>query len=187
MNLDLVAGLPMLEGERIRLRPLGSADSAALHAVFSDARVMAHWSHAPLRTMDDIAWYLRDIEAGGRHGTHYQWGIALRAQDATIGTLTLFAFDRQRRRAEVGYALARAYWGLGYAGEALRVALPFAFGALRLDTIEARVDPANVASLRLLVAAGFHDDGDGAVSPAGAEHGPRRCLSINKNNYIFNN
>ena len=183
MNTDFAAGLPTLEGRRIRLRQIGPDDLSALHAVFSDARVMRYWSHAPLHSREDIAWYLRDIDAGRRLGTHYQWGIERRSDVGIIGTLTLFGFDRGRTRAEVGYALAHAHWGAGHARDALRLALDFAFGTLLLTDVDARVDPDNAASLRLLIAMGFAQYSE-TPSPAGAEHGPRHHLRLNKDTYI---
>lgn len=177
MSVDLTDALPTLEGRQVRLRQLGGDDLVDLLAVFSDARVLQYWSHAPLRSAEEIAWYLRDIDAGRRHGTHFQWGIERVASAGVIGTLTLFAFDRRRTRAEVGFALARAHWGAGHAREALRLALDFAFGALLLEAIDARVDPRNAASLRLLVGAGFVQ-GQDVPSKAGAERGPRVHLHL---------
>lgn len=181
MNGEATAGLPTLEGRQVRLRQLGPDDLGALHAVFSDARVMRYWSHAPLHSRDDIAWYLRDIDAGRRHGTHFQWGIERRACAGIIGTLTLFGFDRARSRAEVGYALAQAHWGAGHARDAVRLGLDFAFQLLSLQAVEARVDRGNAASLRLLVALGFVRD-DIAPS-ARIEHDGRLRFILNNDSH----
>ena len=48
-----------------------------------------------------------------------KWGIALRTDDQLIGSITLFNLDFNHRRAEIGYALGRDYWGQGYMHEAL--------------------------------------------------------------------
>ena len=51
---------------------------------------------------------------------------------------------------EVGYTLARAAWGRGYATEAARAVLRWGFAGLRLPRVVAVADPANRASLRVL-------------------------------------
>lgn len=68
-------------------------------------------------------------------------------------------FDFTHRRAEVGYALGRAYWGHGYIQEALHALLDYAFGVLGLHRIEADVDPRNAASIRTLERLGFQREG----------------------------
>lgn len=161
--MDRSRELPTLEGSRIRLRQLGADDVPALFAVFSDAHVMRYWSHSPLRTLEQAKWYLRDIDAGRASGSHAQWGIAGTEDDVVIGATILFAFDRKRRRAHIGYALAHEHWGEGYATEALTLLLAHAFTSLSLSAIEADVDERNVASRGLLEKLGFKDSGERSV------------------------
>ena len=177
--------LPTLEGSRLRLRQLRADDVPALFAVFSDARVMRYWSHAPFRTLDQAAWYLRDIDAGRVTGTHYQWGIVRRSDDRVIGTATLFAFDRPRRRAAIGYALAFEHWGNGYALEALQRLIAFAFSRLSLQRIEADIDARNTASLRLAGKLGFRQSsGQDASRPVSDETRPELKHFIDKYTFI---
>lgn len=141
-------GLPVLAG-----------DAEALWAIFSDADTLRYWSHEPFATRDQIAEYLAGIDAGCADGTLFQWAIADAATDALLGTLTLYAWDREHRRAEIGFLLGRAHWGRGLAAEALRAALAFAFGPMNLHRVEANVDPENAASLALLARLGFREEG----------------------------
>lgn len=65
-----------------------------------------------------------------------------------------------RCRAEVGYAIARKYWGQGFATKAVTRALRIAFGELEgVKRIQALVLPENVASQRVLHKAGFVREG----------------------------
>ena len=72
---------------------------------------------------------------------------------------TLWLDRGAMRRAEIGFALARAHWGHRYAGEALALLFEHAFGALGLRRIEADVDPRNLASCRLMEKLGFQREG----------------------------
>jgi RimJ/RimL family protein N-acetyltransferase len=72
---------------------------------------------------------------------------------------------------EVGWRLARPYWGRGYAREAAAAALAFGFGELGLKEIVAMTVPANTRSLRVMERLGMtrdpRDDFEHPALPAG--------------------
>lgn len=88
-----------------------------------------------------------------------QWGIERREDGALMGTCTLFQFHRASRRAEMGYALGRPFWGKGYMHEALRALVAYAFETLNLNRLEADVDPRNNTSAKTLERLGFQKEG----------------------------
>jgi [ribosomal protein S5]-alanine N-acetyltransferase len=158
--LPAVGVLPTLQGRRLALRQLSGRDVPALFEVFSDPQVMHYWSHPPLATLADAQWYWANLEAGRRHRTLWQWGIAVRDGDTIVGTVSLFAVDPIRRQAELGYAVGSAYWRRGHASEALHLAITYAWRALDLNRLEADVDVRNLASCRLLEKLGFRHAGE---------------------------
>lgn len=152
--------LPTLESERARLRWLTLADAPSLFAIFSDPEVMRFWSTLPLAKLDEAEAMVEQIQAGFHAHRFYQWGIARKVDDAVIGTVSLYQVNQANRRAELGFALARAHWGQGWAREAVGAAIAFAFSEpLDLARLEADVDPDNHASLRLLERCGFQREG----------------------------
>ena len=72
---------------------------------------------------------------------------------------------------EIGWRLAPAHWGLGYATEAARAALTFGFDQAALEEIYSWTVPANVRSQRVMEKLGMtHDpacDFDHPLVPAG--------------------
>lgn len=153
--LPAVSALPTLCGPHLILRQLAERDLADLYGVLSDPLVMRYWSHPPLASPADAVWYFANLEAGRRDRRFWQWGVTVRDDDAVIGTVSLFAADAVRRRAELGYAIASARWRRGHASEAVRLAIAHATGALGLRTLRADVDARNLASCRLLETLGF--------------------------------
>jgi [ribosomal protein S5]-alanine N-acetyltransferase len=141
------------------LRWLEPRDVDALFEIYSDVEVTRFWSSAAMRRKAEARRLLREIREEHRARRLHEWGVALRDGDRVIGTCTLFNFDAENRRAEVGFALARAWWGRGLMGEALTLLLDFAFGMLGMRRIEADVDPRNRASLALLERLGFRHEG----------------------------
>lgn len=148
-----------LHTPRLRLRPMVQRDAPALLAMFSDPQVMQFWSSTPWTSLARARSYLREEKKALASGTYLRLGIERREDAVLLGMCTLFDFMRQCRRAEIGYALARAHWGRGYMHEALGELLRYGFEELDLHRVEADIDPRNEASARSLERHGFRAEG----------------------------
>jgi ribosomal-protein-alanine N-acetyltransferase len=71
----------------------------------------------------------------------------------------LWRMDKENHRAEIGYLLDPEYQGRGLAAEALHAVLIYGFKELKFHAVEANVDPMNEASKKLLLKAGFVQEG----------------------------
>jgi RimJ/RimL family protein N-acetyltransferase len=151
--------LPTIPALRVVLRHLTEDDVDALFAIFSNPEVMRYWSTLPMTDRREALDLLEHVHGSFRRGTLFQWGVARRGDDLVIGTCTLFNFETDNRRAEIGYALGREHWGQGYMREALEALLGYAFGELDLQRLEADVDPRNSSSIRSLERLGFQREG----------------------------
>lgn len=141
--------LPEIETARLRLRELRDSDADALYAVFSDPAVMRYWSGSAWTTREQALAHVARMREGRAQVEYYPWGIATLHDDALIGTASLFEIQREHGRGMIGYALASAQQGHGYALEAARAMLRFAFDVLELQRIEIDTDPDNAASRKL--------------------------------------
>lgn len=161
---------PMLETQRLRLRPYEAGDFEAYAAIFAEPEVMRHLGGAPLSR--EAAWtrFLRQIGLWRTHGFG-AFAVTLRDDGRLIGTAGFHELKRDLSPSlegtlEAGWVFAGAAQGRGFAGEAMRAAMAWA-GAehpgLRMTCI---VDPENAASLRLAARLGF-------VRIAQAEYGGR--------------
>lgn len=76
----------------------------------------------------------------------------------TIGYcgLTHFSDIEGQPEIEVGYRLARAWWGQGFATEAARGVRNYAFHSLGLSRLVSLIEPSNTASLRVAAKLGMH-------------------------------
>jgi len=151
--------LPAITTPRVILRWISEDDIDGLYEVFSDPRVMRYWSSGPLANREAAVQLQREIAAGNKNESMLKWGIALRESNTLIGTTTLFNLNLDNGRAEIGYAMASAYWGNGYMNEALQGLLSHAFDVMNLRRLEADVDPRNAASIRTLERLGFQREG----------------------------
>ncbi|MFN3792423.1 GNAT family N-acetyltransferase [Massilia sp.] len=150
---------PILTTERLTLRPMTMRDAADLFAVFSDPAVVRYWSAEPWTSISFAENAIARALDGYRDQSEVRFGIELAETGLLIGTVNLHHFFPQNRRCELGYALGSPHWGKGYATEALEVALDYGFHELRLNRVEADIDPRNGASAAVLERLGFRKEG----------------------------
>jgi [ribosomal protein S5]-alanine N-acetyltransferase len=159
MTALLFTRLPTLDTERLLLRALTMADAADLFAYASDPAVARYTSWEPHHTLTRSRRFLESVRRAYQQGRVAPWGIVHRADGRLIGTCGFVSWQPEHRRAEIGYALARPYWGQGYATEAVRAVITFGFTRARLNRIQAICLPENVASARVLEKAGMSLEG----------------------------
>lgn len=146
---------PTLATARLRLRPFADTDAGDLYALQSNATVLRYWDSPPWTDPARTWRFLEVCRQMEEEGT----GVRLvleRADDGVfLGWITLNRWNPDFRSASLGYCLAEAAWGHGYATEAARALLDWAFGALDLNRVQAEVDTRNPASARVLEKLGF--------------------------------
>jgi ribosomal-protein-alanine N-acetyltransferase len=149
----------VLTTPRLTLRWIDERDTAAQFAIFSDPAVMRYWSSEPWTDMAQAdEWMARTLGAY-RDGSGLRFGVELKETGELIGNVNLYGFFERNRRCESGYVLASAHWGRGYASEAFKAVLAYAFRELDLNRVEADIDPRNTASARVLERLGFRQEG----------------------------
>ena len=151
----LPPAIPVLETARLVCRETRNEDAAALFEIHSNPEVMRYWSTPPMQHLGEAEARVKLVRGHAAAGT----GFEQREDTRVIGTLSLFRFDQQNDRAEIGYVLGRAFWGKGFMHEALTALIEFAFGAMELRRLEADTDPRNGASIRALERLGFAREG----------------------------
>ncbi len=145
--------------QRLHLRPLRERDARALFDIHSDPEFARYWSSAPWTELAQAEQLIRQDQLDLERGEHVRLGLVRRADEALLGTCTLYKIHPDNRRAELGYGLAPRYWGQGYASEAVGALLDWGFGPLDLNRVEADIDPENGASAKLLRRLGFQLEG----------------------------
>lgn len=150
---------PLLDSQRVRLRPLRESDVDDVFCVYGDSAVMRYWSTPVFRERAQAQRLIEQVRRSFATRTLVEWGIVRPEDDVVLGTCSIFRIEPVHRRAEIGFALRRDDWGRGIASEAVATTVEFAFGPLDLIRIEADVDPRNDRSIRLLERLGFQREG----------------------------
>lgn len=140
-----------LETERLILRPVLVSDQTALEAVFCDPEVMRYGPGA--QSPDWVREWIQKCRADAeKNGGLRSWAVVIRTTDTVVGYCGLLHLPDLdgRPEVEIGYRLAQAHRGHGYATEAAAAVLKHGLEALALKRLVARVDPHNSASIRVV-------------------------------------
>jgi ribosomal-protein-alanine N-acetyltransferase len=159
---DPFAAFPRLATARLILRQPVPEDATDLHAALSDPEVTRYLPFGPRDTLSETQAYLAGVEGHFRDHTAIVWTIVRRDEQregAAIGLAYFLHWSPEHARAEVGYLLARAVWGQGYATEALRALLAFSFEVAGCNRVEAWYQVENRASGRAMEKAGMRFEG----------------------------
>jgi len=149
----------MLRTDRLVLREWRDSDLEAFAALNADPAVMRHFP-ALLSREESDAGAGRIRAAFDRQGWGF-WAVDLPGEAAFIGFVGIGSprFEAHFTPCvEIGWRLAAAYWGHGYATEGARAALGFGFEVLGLDEIVAMTVPGNRASRRVMEKLGMQYD-----------------------------
>lgn len=154
----LFAPFPVLTTPRLILRALRPTDLDDLYEYASDPEIDQYvpWEHYKNieEARENLNEFLEEYEKDGFGA----WGIEHRADKKLIGIININK-PGYNRRVEVGYTIARAYWGQGLATEALKALIQYGFERLDLARIEAVVLPENLASASVLEKSGMQFEG----------------------------
>lgn len=139
----------MIETQRLILRSFTSDDLDELALIGSDPEVMRFIGDGKPQSREQTAARLNSIiEHRNRHGFGV-FAVVDKASGALMGYCGLQFLDNTPE-IEVGYRLAKRFWGMGFASEAATASLRYGFEELGLDRIVAVVQPENFASQRVL-------------------------------------
>jgi RimJ/RimL family protein N-acetyltransferase len=140
----------ILKTNRLIVRQFRLSDAEAMNRVFGDAAVM-RFGDGPQSPEWVYDWLSRCFENYRQRSGLGVWAVVEKGSAETMGYCGLFFFPDVggQPETELGYRLARSYWGRGYATEAARAVRDYAFNTLRLPRLIALIDPQNVASIRV--------------------------------------
>lgn len=152
------------KGSPVYIRFFEPADAEALLALhvrnrdfFQTYMSIRDESFFTLEAQSDI---IRQWSDERNQDHRYAFGIFLAETDELIGQISLFNVIRGPvQKGTMGYCLDQGHNGKGYASEAVRLIVNFAFKEAGLHRIEAGVMPRNGGSMRVLEKAGFRPEG----------------------------
>lgn len=151
---------PTIEAERLVLRPIQPEDAGDIQRLAGEFAIADTTLNMPHPYEEGMAeeWIARQQKSIAS-GETINWGIRLRETDELIGVISLEQISLRHRNAVTGYWIATGHWGRGYATEALKAVLGFAFETLDLNKVHCEHFTRNPASGRVMRKAGMRHEG----------------------------
>lgn len=157
-----------LKSARLGFREWSEGDIELAWAIWGDDQV-SKFVGGPFTREQIRERLVREISNQKTHGIQY-WPFFLLGGGAHAGCCGLKPYKPESRVYETGFYVRREFWGKGYALEAARAVIGYAFGHLRAAGIFAGHNPANDASCILLSKLGFKYTHDEFYQPTGLYH-----------------
>ena len=144
-----------LETERLLLRRLTNDDFEEVIALRGNPETMKFIPRPLVKTKEDALEHLRMMEEKIINNTGINWGITIKGNLKIIGIIGHYKIQPENHRSEIGYMMLPEFNGKGYMSEAIKAVLVYGFDQLNLHSVEAVIDPDNVASEKILQKIGF--------------------------------
>lgn len=140
----------IVQTERLFLRHFHLFDHEPMFHIFGDAEVMRFGDGVQTKAWVHH-WLTSCLDQYYHHWGFGPYAVVEQRTREVIGYCGLFFLPdiNGQPEIELGYRLARATWGYGYATEAARAVRDFAFQTLCLKRLIAMIDPQNLASVRV--------------------------------------
>ena len=172
-----------METERISLRPWQESDAEALFKYASDPEVGPRAGWPPHKSVEESLEVIRNV-----FSTEGMWAIIWKESGEAIGCVGYLPASSSNLKiaedhAEVGYWIARPYWGKGICTEALQLVIDYCFKEKGFTTLWGDYFPSNPASGRVMEKCGFVDTGKETLCPnleVGSDR-PVRVMQLKRN------
>jgi len=154
------APFPELKTQRLLLRKLEKTDANEMFFLRSNENVLRYIGREPAKTIAEAEEFINKINNFVDENESILWGIALlNDPSVVIGTICIWNFKKEHYRGEIGYVLHPDHWRKGIMKESINVVVDYGFTVLGLHSIEALLDPENIASSSVLESTGFIKEG----------------------------
>ena len=154
-----------METNRILLRPWRESDAATLFKYASDPEVGPRAGWPPHKSVEESLEIIRTV-----FRTETMWAVELKETGEAIGCVGYLPaaasnLEIPSDQCEVGYWIARTYWGKGICTEAMRLVVDYCLNEKGFSVLWGTYFPSNPASGRVMEKCGFADTGRETLCP----------------------
>ena len=141
----------------IVIKQFAKSDESLFCDFFNDPEVMRY---LPAFNAEDYKTLFAKTFVDYENGPFGRWGVFDAITGDCIGNCLLRIFEEDHSAYEIGYSIAKAYWGKGIGSEIAAALVDYAFAHTEEGDITALTHPDNIGSQRVLEKAGFVREGN---------------------------
>lgn len=144
-----------LETERLLLRRVSESDANEVMELRGNPETMKFVPRPLVTIREEALAHITMIEDKIVNNIGINWAITVKGNPKLIGIIGHYKIQPENHRCEIGYMILPQYNGQGIVTEAVKALLIYGFDDLQMHSIEAVIDPSNLASARVLQKSGF--------------------------------
>jgi RimJ/RimL family protein N-acetyltransferase len=151
---------PSLQTDRLRLRPFVADDAETLVKLCGSSEITAtNLTTVATNSTTAAKTWIAGLPHRYRNGSAIHFAVCLLETKQLIGTFALQNIDMQNANAELEFWIIRSFQRQGYAGEALREVLRFAFNQRELHRLFTYYMANDCPTANFLTKHGFQQEG----------------------------
>ncbi len=153
--------MTILTTQNLSLRLFIKSDLPAIHKLLSKPEVDRYNTLGIPKNFEETKKVMKPLLEANKKDKidYYTFAIEQKTDKQFVGLMALTLRSKKYNSAEVWFKLNPAFWGKGYATEALNILIKFAFDELNLHRVEAGCAVKNIASARVLEKVGMQYEG----------------------------
>lgn len=144
-----------LETNRLLLRRVSPEDVNEVLELRGNPATMKYIPRQLTTSIEEAMAHINMINDKIEKNEGINWAITIKGNPKFIGIIGHYRIQPENHRCEIGYMILPEYNGKGIVTEAIKAVLDYGFEDLKMHSIEAVIDPENIASERILLKNGF--------------------------------
>ena len=153
-------GTVILETSHLILRPFAISDAELVFSNWvTDEEVTKYMTWPPHADISVTKAILTEWVDSYRKPDFYLWGIVEKESNEPIGSISSVHQRDDIKMVHIGYCIGQKWWNQGYTSEALSKLIQFFFEEVGINRIEARHDPNNPNSGKVMKKCGLKYEG----------------------------
>ena len=153
-------GTQELETERLILRRFKKDDAQYVFNNWAnDAEVTKYLVLPPHKDINDSIHFLNEWLPKYEKNDFYDWAIVLKEINEPIGSIGAVKQSDEIKMVHIGYCIGKKWWNKGIVSEALQTIIKYFFEEIGVNRIEARHDPTNPSSGKVMAKCGMRYEG----------------------------
>lgn len=154
-------GTQRLETDRLILRRYVNEDAMAMYKNWASDKEVTKFLTWPSHSSQEVSQYVTgDWVNQYSNESYYHWAIVLKDNgDEPVGDIAVVDMKENISMVHIGYCIGRTWWHRGITSEALKAVMDFLFDVVDVNRIEARHDPRNPNSGKVMKKCGMKYEG----------------------------
>lgn len=155
------SGTQRIETNRLILRKYERNDAVAMYKNWASDDAVTKYLAWPTHSSQEISQsIINDWISQYSDERYYHWAIVLKEHgDEPIGDIAVVGIGENSSKAHIGYCIGKDWWNKGITSEALSAVMDFLFEIVDVKRIEARHDPRNPNSGKVMMKCGMKYEG----------------------------